>query len=374
MLISIIAVVITFGIVIFIHEFGHFLMCKLVKIRVEGFSFGFGPELFGFGPKPGESEQQLIESGQKPKMETRYSLRAIPLGGYVKLAGENLGVATGSPDEYFSKPWYTRLTVVLAGPFMNYLLAFFLFAGVIYIVGQPVPSNEPVIGDIAIGYPAHKAGLDIGDRIVSINGKPVNSWAEMAKIIHSNVEKEINVVFERNKAMRSIKIKTAKEPTMRVGIIGISPGVTYKRVSMIKSVQMGISQCYHWTAYTIKTLAANIYYMEKPEVVGPIGIVNIVSKAARTGMIDLIYLIGLISVAVGIFNLLPIPLLDGGHAVLYMVEAVVRRKITVKVIQVINSIGIAMLVVILIFATYSDIARLTKPKSVKTPQQIENRK
>jgi regulator of sigma E protease len=357
MLVSIIAVVITFGIVIFIHEFGHFLMCKLVRIRVYAFSFGFGKELKG------------VTHG-----ETRYSLRSIPLGGYVKPAGENLNEVTGAPYEYFSKPWYTRLSVVLAGPFMNYLLAFFLFAGVIYVVGEPVPSNEPIIGDLAIGYPADKAGLDIGDRIISVNGKPANSWAEMAKMIHPNVEKEIEIVFERNKVMQTIKIKTKKEPTRRVGIIGISPGMTYKKIGIVKSIQMGVSQCYHWTEYTIKTLAANIREMEKPEIAGPIGIVDIVSRAARAGLIDLIYLIGLISVAVGIFNLLPIPLLDGGHAVLYVIEAIVRKKITAKGMQVVNSIGIAMLAAILIFATYSDIVRLIKPPAGKTAEQSQSQK
>lgn len=355
MLVSIIAVVVTFGVVIFIHEFGHFIMCKLVKIRVEGFSFGFGPELKG------------ITHG-----DTRYSLRAIPLGGFVKPSGENISEVTGASYEYFSKPWWTRLLVVLAGPFMNYLLAFFLFAGVIYIVGQPVPSNEPVIGDLAVGYPADKAGLDIGDRIISVNGTAVNSWAEMAKVIRSNVEKEIKLVFDRNKVRQTVKIKTKKEPTMRVGIIGISPEVTYNKISIVQSVWTGISQCYQWTEYTIRTLAANIYYIEKPEIAGPIGIVDIVTKAARAGLINLIFLIGLISVAVGIFNLLPIPLLDGGHAVLYLIEAIVRKKITVKVMQVVNSIGIAMLAVILIFATYSDIARLIKPKAAGIAKQSQH--
>ncbi|HAF96257.1 MAG: hypothetical protein A2X34_00575 [Elusimicrobia bacterium GWC2_51_8] len=338
--VSIIAVLFTFGLVIFLHEFGHFIVCKLVKIKVEAFSFGFGPELFG-----------------RTYGVTRYSLRAIPLGGYVKPAGENMEEATGAADEYFSKPWYYRLAVVFAGPTMNYILAFALFAGVIFITGEPVPSNEPVIGEIAQGYPAETAGLKIGDRILSVDGAPVAAWDKMAALIHAKVEKEVAVKYQRGTENKTVKIKTARGPE-RVGVIGISPGMTFIRIGLFKSGKMAAGQCWFWTAFTVKSLASNIRHKEKPDLAGPIGIVNIVSKAAHSGFSDLIFLIGLISVAVGFFNLLPIPLLDGGHAVLYIFEGLTGKKVTPKIMQVVNSMGIAMLIGILVFATYSDINRI----------------
>ena len=352
MFISTAAVLFTFGLVIFLHEFGHFLVCKLVKIKVEAFSFGFGPELFG-----------------RTSGLTRYSVRAIPLGGYVKPAGENIEEATGAPDEYFSKPWYSRLAIVFAGPAMNYVLAFTLFAGVIIAVGEPVPSNEAVLGDTAKGYPAEIAGLKIGDRILSVDGEKVETWDKMAALIHAKVEKELVVTYQRGTENKTVKIKTVRGPE-RVGVIGISAGIAYIRIGLLKSGKMAAGQCWYWTALTVKTLASNIRHREKPDISGPIGIVNIVSKAAHSGFADLIFLIGVISVAVGFFNLLPIPLLDGGHAVLYVLEGLTGKKITPKIMQMVNSMGIAMILGILVFATYNDINRIITSRQARKAAEI----
>ncbi|OGR68639.1 MAG: hypothetical protein A2081_03605 [Elusimicrobia bacterium GWC2_61_19] len=349
MIISIIAVLFTFGLVIFLHELGHFIVCKLSGIKVEAFSFGFGPELYG-----------------RTGGQTRYSIRAVPLGGYVKPAGENLDEASGAPDEYFSKPWYTRLGVVAAGPAMNYLLAFTLFSGVILFVGEPVASNDPVIGDLTQGYPAETAGLKPGDRLLKIDGAGVATWADMAVRIAGRLEKEITVTYVRDGAETSVKLKTRRAPEgADRGVIGISPGVAYNRVPLLKGFAMGAHQCWYWTAFTVKTLASNIHKREKPDLAGPIGIVNIVSKAAHTGAADFFFLIGLISVAVGFFNLLPIPLLDGGHAVLYVLEGIFRRKLNARIMQYVNGVGIAVLMTILLFATYSDIMRLVSSHAAK---------
>ncbi|HAH32054.1 MAG TPA: hypothetical protein DCL44_07050 [Elusimicrobia bacterium] len=344
---SILAVLFTFWLVICLHEFGHFIVCKLVKIKVEAFSFGFGPELLG-----------------RTSGGTRYSLRAIPLGGYVKPAGENIEETTGAPDEYFSKPWYLRLAVVFAGPAMNYILAFALFAGVIITVGEPVPSNETVIGEIGKGYPAETAGLTAGDRILSVDGTQVTGWDRMAGLIHAKIEKEVVIEYQRGTEKKTVTLKTARGPE-RVGIIGISPGIDYIRISPFKSARMAAYQCWFWSALTVKTLASNIRHKEKPDISGPIGIVNIVSKAAHSGFADLIFLIGVISVAVGFFNLLPIPLLDGGHAVLYLLEGLTRKKITPKIMQAVNSVGIAMLLGILVFATYNDVSRIITSRQAR---------
>lgn len=350
MITSILAVLFTFGLVIFLHEFGHFLFCKLSGIKVEAFSFGFGKELYGRTSGP-----------------TRYSIRLIPLGGYVKPAGESLDEVSGAPDEYFSKPWYVRLGVVLAGPFMNYLLAFILFSGVILIVGEPRPSAEPVIGEVASGYPADLAGLKAGDRIVKVGGAEVSSWEAMAGEIRVRLEQEIAVVYRRDGVDNEVKLVTRTSPDggPARGVIGISAGVIYKNVPFFKGVRMGLHQCWYWTAFTVKTLASNIYKREKPDLAGPIGIVNIVSKAAHTGMADLFFLIGLISVAVGFFNLLPIPLLDGGWALLFLYEGIFRRKITPVIMKYVNGAGMTMLLGILLFATYSDLARIKASHDAK---------
>ena len=349
MIISIIAVLFTFGLVIFLHELGHFIVCRLSGIKVEAFSFGFGPELWGRTSGP-----------------TRYSVRAVPLGGYVKPAGENVDEVSGSPDEYFAKPWYIRLGVVFAGPVMNYLLAFLLFTGVILASGVPAVSDRPLLGDITKDFPAANAGLKPGDLITKVNGAPVAAWKDMAGAIYGAVQKEISVTYSRGGEEKTVRMTTVKSPDgSGRGVIGISPAVVYKDVSFGKGVAMGAHQCWYWTAFTVKTLASNIYKREKPDLAGPIGIVNIVSKAAHTGLSDLVFLIGLISVAVGFFNLLPIPLLDGGHAVLYLYEGLSRRKLTPDIMKYVNAVGIAMILSIFLFATYNDIMRLVSTRAAR---------
>lgn len=389
MILSILAVLFTFGLVIFLHEFGHFIVCKLVGIRVDAFSFGFGRELLGF-----------------TRGDTRYSIRLIPLGGYVKPAGEDIteipaeqdklpredkpaasGAGTDAapaavegappaqpgtapqgmqPYMYFAKPWYTRLGVVFAGPVMNYLLAFVLFSGVILLVGEPRPSDSPVIGDLSKGYPAEMAGMKSGDRIISVDGVPVATWTEMAGIIHSKAEKKVSLTYERGGERATLDLVTRAAPGgPKRGVIGIAPGVDYVSVPILKGIAMGAHQCWYWTAFTVKTLASNIYRREKPDLAGPIGIVNIVSKAAHTGVADFFFLVGLISVAVGFFNLLPIPLLDGGWAVLYLFEGISRRKLTENMMKYVNGAGMIMLLSILLFATYNDIMRIITSRAAK---------
>ncbi|MEF3280145.1 MAG: RIP metalloprotease RseP [Elusimicrobiota bacterium] len=343
MLLSIIAVVFTFGIVIFIHEFGHFIVAKLVGVFVEEFSFGFGKPLW-----------------QKKSGDTVYSIRAIPLGGYVKPKGEDINEYKGESDEYFSKKWYERIFIVLAGPFMNYFLAFIIFFGVIFFVGKPVPSTSTIIGEVAPNYPAHLAGLKEGDRIDSINFKKVLTWKDMTDYIYPNIEKEITISYERDGKIYTTTLKTRKDQTMNRGIIGIAPKIDYVHIGFFSSLFNAFKQLWFWTSYTITTLAKNIYHMEKPDVAGPIGIVTIVSKAAHSQLPDFLFLVGLISIAVGFFNLLPLPLLDGGHFILYFFEGIFKKKITPAIMKYVNSTGIVILISILIFATYNDIIRIYK--------------
>ena len=356
MLISIIGVIFTFGIVIVIHELGHFILCRVVGIKVEEFSFGFGKAIF-----------QFIKNG------TLYSIRIIPLGGYVKPKGEDINEYKGEDDEYFSKKWYERILVVVAGPFMNYLLSFFIFFGIIYFVGKPVPSSSTIIGDVAEGYPAQIAGIKEGDKIISINSVKVKSWKEMTNLIHPSIEKEITIEYERNGEIYNVTLVTKKDPVYNRGVIGIVPKADYESVSIFDAARYSIYQLWYWTNMTIKTLARSIYRLEKPDVAGPIGIINIVSKAAHSQISDFLYLVGLISVAVGFFNLLPIPLLDGGHFILYLFEGIFRKKITPTVIKYVNSTGIVIILSILIFATYNDIMRIYHSKSNVSSSQMNNK-
>ena len=341
MLLSVLAVLLTFGLVIFLHEAGHFLVCKRLGIRVIRFAFGFGPELFG-----------VTSYG------TRFSICAVPLGGYVKPAGESIEDCTGHPDEYFSRSPWQRLMVVAAGPVMNYVLAFVLFFAVVALHGMPEASTDPVIGEIASGYPAAKAGLQDGDRILSVDSIEVKTWAELADVIHRNPGRQVAVEYRRGDTLARTETTPQLDTSLGYGLIGIKPKMIFVRVGFFRAAREGAYQCWFWTAYTVQTLWQKIYRRERPDLAGPVGIVQMVSKAAHSGLEDLIFLIALISVAIGFFNLLPIPLLDGGHAVLYAWEGLSKRKLTIKTMTVANSIGLALLVSIILFATYNDILRL----------------
>ncbi len=359
MILSILAILLTFGLVIFLHESGHFIVCRLLDVSVERFAFGFGPELIGF-----------------TRGETRYSICAFPLGGFVKPAGESPEEMTGNPREYFAKPWNQRLAIVAAGPLMNYFLAWSLFATVAFWRGEPKPVDQPIIGEIAQGLPADQAGLKPGDLVLSADGAKIATWNELAKVIHGSPDKPVALVFERSgQAPREVSVTPFNDPGVGHGLIGITPKVEYAAVSLPTAAWQGVEACWRWTSYTVTSLASKIYKREKPDLAGPVGIVQMVSKAAHSGLDDLLFLIALISVAVGFFNILPIPLLDGGHAMFYVFEGVTRRKPTAEAMSVANSLGLAFLLGVLLFSTYNDVVRMRKtawkpkPSAVRTSPQ-----
>lgn len=338
---QILATIFGVGLLIFIHELGHFMMAKKFKIRVEKFTFGFGPEIVGF-----------------TYGETRYSICAIPLGGMVKMPGEDIENTTGAPDEFLSQPWYRRLIIAFFGPFMNYLLAIVLFVIVIYSWGFPKPSPLAVIGEVITGYPADKAGMKPGDYVLKVDNVQVSSWEQMAGYIHKHPSQKIELRIRRDNADLSLFLETKKEPSSGMGIIGISPKMEIEKVGFLRSVDLSCRMVVFQSVYTLKYLGQKIIRLEKPEVAGPIGVVQILATAAKSGWDSLLHLLAVISVALGLFNLLPIPLVDGGHIFLSIIEAITRRPLNKKVIQVSNVVGLGIIISIFLFATYSDLERM----------------
>jgi regulator of sigma E protease len=329
------------GMLVFIHELGHFMMAKFFKLKVEAFAFGFGPEIFGF-----------------TYGETRYQLRAIPLGGMVKMPGEDIETSTGSPDEFLSQPWYKRLIIAFFGPLMNYLLAVVLFTIVIYFWGLTRPSPLPLIGQVMAGYPAATAGVQKDDKILTINDKVINTWEDMADSIHKMPGKEVKITVQRKEEKLNIVVIPKKDDATGYGLIGIVPAVEIEKVGLSGSVALSCKLVVYQSVFTLRYLGEKIVRWEKPELSGPIGVIHILADAAKTGLPDLLHLLAVISVALGLFNLLPIPLVDGGHIFTALIEFVIRRPIDKKIIQVSNFVGLALIVGIFIFATYSDIARM----------------
>jgi len=351
---SVAAVLLTFGLVIFLHELGHFLMCRRLGVRVEKFAFGMGPELFGVTHGP-----------------TRYSLCAFPLGGFVKPAGEELEVCSGKSDEYYGQAWYRRLAIVYAGPLMNYFLAFCLFTGVVYLKGLPEYGDKPVIGNMVTGFPADRAGIRIGDEVLACDGRSITAWKQLSDAIHVAPKQEVRLRLRREGREFLVTLTTKVDGVTGNGVVGIMPESVFKPVGALTAAWEGAAQCYNFTAVTAKTIASKIYRRERLDLAGPVGIAQMVSRAAHAGWEDLVFLIGFISVAIGFFNLLPVPLLDGGHAVIYIWEGVSRRKLTQELMTRANSVGFVLLALLILFATYSDVLRLRDEHAARRAQPVE---
>ena len=343
------AVVLTFGMVIFLHEAGHFFVCRWLGVRVEKFAFGFGPELLGITGASG----------------TRFSICAFPLGGFVKPAGEELENSSGKPDEYFGQSWNRRLAIVAAGPVMNYVLAFTLFTGVVFLKGVPEAGMAPTIGNMMVGFPADRAGIQLDDTILAINGKEMKTWDEVANTIHQFPNQALSLTYARKGVSQTIQITPKKDDASGQGVIGIMPKPIYRPAGAGEAMKEGAKQCWALTTFTVKTIVSKISRHERPDLAGPVGIVQMVSRAAHSGWEDLVFLIGLISVAIGFFNILPVPLLDGGHAAMYIWEGVTGKPLTKEAMARANGVGIAFLLSLLVFATYNDVLRIKNERSAR---------
>ncbi|MFN3966073.1 MAG: RIP metalloprotease RseP [Endomicrobiia bacterium] len=342
MFISAISIIFTFGIIIFLHELGHFIIARAQKVRVEKFAFGFGPEIFGktIGP-------------------TRYSICIFPLGGMVKLAGEQIEEIKGEKDEFFSKPWYSRIFIVGAGPFMNYVLAMIFFFITIFFWGIGTPSNKPIIGEIRAGMPAERAGLKPGDIILTIDGEKIQTWQDMASIIHKKGNQKTKIEIKREDKVLVFELIPEIDRNLKIGLIGIMPEVKVEKVGILKSFLLSIEHTIAVSIVYIQYILEKIMKLEKPEVAGPIGIAQIVAQTAKTGLSSLLILIGRISVMVGLLNLFPIPLFDGGHIMFYTIEGLITKKpASKKVLEIANFIGLVIIISIFLFAFYSDFQRL----------------
>lgn len=356
-LISALGVAFAFGIVVFVHEFGHFIVAKKTGVKVDRFSFGLGPEMFGF------------QWG-----ETRYCVAWIPLGGEVRMAGEmepgGDPAAIKDSREFYAKPWYRRIPIVVAGPAMNYVLAYGLFSFVFLLWGQPKASPEPVVGELVESFPAQAAGLLSGDRIVSVNGQAVSAWAEVADAIHQNPEKAVALSVTRGAGEPlSFSVVPRRDPASGMGLIGISPAMLYSSMPLGEALVAGGQQTVFWTKHTLTYLGDKIVHRQKPELSGPIGIASIISKSTKSGIQDYLFLIALISLGIGLFNLFPIPMLDGGHLVFFLWEGIFRKPVSRRAVQAANVVGLSLLLGILVFATFSDIQRMRQKPSSPVVEQ-----
>ncbi|MGH9712259.1 MAG: RIP metalloprotease RseP [Candidatus Acidiferrales bacterium] len=430
-LIAIISVTVVLGIMIFVHEWGHFIAAKLSGVRVEVFSLGFGLRLFG------------VKRG-----DTDYRVSALPFGGYVRMAGDNpMEERSGAPDEFLSKPRWIRVLIAIAGPAMNILLAFVVFWAIFWMLGVPTPeylrqtpevvavpqtavsgiqpgdhilmvngvktltwdkvlteiskakpgdsvsilisrngadqtiaakvpvkadvfalvgypAMAPVVDEVAIGFPAEKAGLKPGDVVVSLNGKPVVSWPQLVEGVHQSGGQPVQFVIRREGADRPLSITPMQGMDSEGGSvwqIGVSPRTKdhYQRQAFTTSAKFAGVATVSGMRQIVDVLAGLFTgKVSIRELQGVVGIARESGRAAKGGPVRLIELMAIISLNLGLLNLLPIPILDGGHVLLLAIEGLMRRDLSIGVKERFVQVGLVFLLGIFAFVMYSDILKL----------------
>jgi len=425
--------VIVLGILIFVHEFGHFIVAKWLGVRVEKFSLGFGPRLIGF-----------------TRGDTEYRISLLPLGGYVKLAGEDPGEERHEdPAEFSSHSVGDRAKIVAAGPLMNMILPFFLFP-LVFMMGTEVPAYikeapivgwvdpqspaaqagfeqgdriiavngsevetwgelenlvatnpdstleitakrdgttiskeltpetdqkygigygglarhiDPVIRELTPGYPAQRAGLQKGDRIIAIEGESISHWNQISELIEKHAGNEIALTIQRGDDIKTVHL-TPQMVDMNGGerpLIGISlvNDTVVEQYGFFTSVVKGTQKVFEVTALTFYVLKKLVTLeLSMKALGGPIMIARVTGEAAQSGVANLIFFIAFLSINLAILNILPIPILDGGHLLFLLVEFVRGKPLEIKKMEIAQQIGLALLILLMVVVTYNDILRL----------------
>ncbi len=349
---TVLAVIVVLGVLIFFHELGHFLMARLVGVRVLKFSLGFGPKLVGF--KRGHTE---------------YILSAIPLGGYVKLLGENPGERL-SPEEipysFSHRPLRDKALIVLAGPLANFVLAWFFFVLVFVFQGKPV--YLPEVGKVLPDSPAAQAGLKPGDLIVAVNGQPISSWQELNALIKKSAGRPLKLTIKRGqerlvvtvtpqlREVKNIFGETIKTPLIGIMSAGKARFVKTDPVKALAEAFLMVLAMIKLTVVSVIKLVERVLPLST--LGGPIFIAKLAGEQAQAGLWPLVSFMAVLSVNLGVLNLLPIPMLDGGHLFLYAIEGLRGKPIPEKTKEFVMKLGLALLIVLMIVVFYNDILRL----------------
>jgi len=338
------------GVMILVHEVGHFLVAKRLRVRVDCFSLGFGPRLFGW--KQGETE---------------YRLSLIPLGGYVKMAGETSDAPrTGAPWEFLSKPIWARAAIVLAGPLVNYLMAFCLFLA-LFLTSHPQSSNK--IGAVLDDFPAAASGLRSGDRLLSVGGEKTPYWEDVRRVIAAHLEGgRLTLQVEREGRMFTLAVepKIVEQKDLlghleRKAVLGIHPSeeVVLVRYPVPEAIGKAGHQLFSLTVLTLKALGKLVTggLPMRDSLTGPIGIFFITRQAVMLGIPYLLQICGVLSASLAIFNVLPIPVLDGGHLFFLGIEALKGKPVSDRVQDISRQVGFYLLMGLMLFVFYNDIMR-----------------
>jgi regulator of sigma E protease len=349
-------------VIVFIHEFGHFIVARWCGVTVEAFSIGFGKEITGWRDRHG----------------TRWKLCWIPLGGYVKFLGDanpaSLPETAASPDvarlpgNFHGKPVWQRAAIVVAGPVANFLLAIAIFAAAFVFVGVPV--SEPRVDEIVPGSVAETAGILPGDLIIEIDGRASDNFSDLQEAIVTRAEERVSILIERGGSRLTLDAVPAlhEEPDgfggkFRIGLLGIkhNPGsdLKYQRLGPVKAVEKGAERTWFIVATTFKYLGKLFTGRESADQLGgPIAMAKAAGDAASVGIFQFISVVAFLSVSIGLINLFPIPMLDGGHLVYYGIEALRGKPLGPNAQEWGFRIGFSLVIMLMVVGTWNDVVRL----------------
>ena len=347
-LIAIIAFIIILVILVIAHEFGHFITAKSRGVQVLEFGIGFPPRIWG------------IKRG-----ETLYSINALPLGGFVKLAGEE---DPGVPRSLASKSYWTRILVLSSGSLMNLILPI-LIASIAFMIPHNVATNVTLTIDlVAVGSPAEAAGLQKGDTFLAINGENLDNYAELQQMVGDNRGKEISITVKRpDSSIQTLRLTPRVNPPQGQGAMGIAPAYSFTRESLPiwKAVPEGVAYCYDTLIAYKDEIASWIKGTTKPQVSGIVGMTSLTGEVAKAGISPLLLWMAFISINLGIINIFPLPALDGGRIAFVLLEMVRGgRRVSPKTEGLIHAIGFLLLMLLMVLVTFSDISKLINTGSV----------
>lgn len=344
--------VVVLGIMIFFHELGHFLVAKYFNVKVLKFALGFGPKIVG-----------------RQVGETEYSIRYFPLGGFVKMLGEDEETEELSPEDearsFSNKHPLKRMAIAGAGPVFNLVLAFFLYWGLFFFSGTYVSSTE--IGQVTPGSPASRAGLLKGDIIRSVQGKAIEDWFEIKEIVSDKAGVPIQVTVERGDELVTLTVvpEASKQKMfgqeIKVALIGVvsSGEFTKKEFGLLGAMQEAAIETWNWIVrlckFIVKLFTGDLSIKMLG---GPITIGQMTGQAAQVSLLALIQLMAIISINLGILNLFPIPILDGGLIIFLFVEILLGKPISIKKRELAQKVGLSLLIILMAIVFYNDIARL----------------
>ncbi len=331
-LLTTVSFIFVFGIIVLAHEFGHFITARMNGIKIHEFSLGMGPAVL-----------------KKQGPETLYSVRALPIGGYVKMEGED-GESDDPRSFVQKKPWQ-RLIVLAAGATMNFILAYVLLVIIIFSMGYPSNTVDQVLEN----SPAEAAGMTSGDTIVKINEEKIDSWEAIVENINNSEGQLLNIEVLRDNKIVDIEVKPALDPADSVYRVGISP-LAVKQIG--KSIPLAGKQFSTFFMGIFQFFSQLGSGNVQGEVVGPVGIVNVIGQASRAGFLNLLFIAAYISINLGIVNLLPFPALDGGRIVFVVIEMIIGRPIDREKEGYVHFVGFAILMALMVFLVFRDISNL----------------